>query len=135
MGGLVSELKRRNVFRVAAAYIVIGWLILQVADIVLGFIHAPDWVGLGVRGRPTRHAPRRRQRRSRPRPPGAAAGHHHPGRGGGGDAAGGRSAAVAIVAGSAVRQQGGFVFAFKPALARQMAAHASYDLRVGFSHC
>ncbi|HEX5756582.1 MAG TPA: hypothetical protein VFY12_09550 [Arenimonas sp.] len=44
-GGLYAELKRRNVFRVAAAYIVIGWLSLQVADVVLGFTGAPDWVG------------------------------------------------------------------------------------------
>lgn len=43
--GLWAELKRRNVFRVAAAYIVVGWLILQVAEIVLGFIGAPEWVG------------------------------------------------------------------------------------------
>jgi len=42
---LWSELKRRNVFRIAAAYVVIGWLLLQVADIVLGFTGAPDWVG------------------------------------------------------------------------------------------
>ncbi len=42
---LWTELKRRNVFRVAAAYVVIGWLMLQVADIVLGFTGAPDWVG------------------------------------------------------------------------------------------
>ena len=40
-----SELKRRNVFRVAAAYVVIGWLFLQVADVTLDFIGAPDWVG------------------------------------------------------------------------------------------
>ena len=44
-GGLYAELKRRNVFRVAAAYIVIGWLTLQVADVVLGFTGAPEWVG------------------------------------------------------------------------------------------
>lgn len=44
-GGLYVELKRRNVFRVAAAYIVIGWLTLQVADVVLGFTGAPEWVG------------------------------------------------------------------------------------------
>ncbi len=43
--GLWAELKRRNVFRVAAAYIVVGWLILQVAEILLGFTGAPDWVG------------------------------------------------------------------------------------------
>jgi TolB-like protein len=43
--GLWSELKRRNVFRVAAAYVVVGWLVLQVAEILLGFAGAPDWVG------------------------------------------------------------------------------------------
>ena len=42
---LYNELKRRNIFRIAAAYVVIGWLILQVAEIVLGFIGAPEWVG------------------------------------------------------------------------------------------
>ncbi|NGX15845.1 hypothetical protein [Wenzhouxiangella sp. XN24] len=45
---LFNELKRRNVFRVAAAYVVIGWLILQVAEIVLGFIGAPEWVGKAI---------------------------------------------------------------------------------------
>ena len=42
---LWTELKRRNIFRVAAAYVVIGWLSLQVADIILGMVGAPDWVG------------------------------------------------------------------------------------------
>ncbi|MDX1572305.1 MAG: tetratricopeptide repeat protein [Xanthomonadales bacterium] len=42
---LWNELKRRNVLRVTAAYVVVGWLILQVADIVFGFIGVPDWVG------------------------------------------------------------------------------------------
>ena len=32
---LVSELKRRNVFRVAAAYVVTGWLVIQVAETIL----------------------------------------------------------------------------------------------------
>ncbi len=45
---LYTELKRRNVFRVAAAYIVVGWLFLQVADIIFGFIHAPEWAGKAV---------------------------------------------------------------------------------------
>ncbi len=31
---LVSELKRRNVFRVAAAYVVTAWLILQVVELI-----------------------------------------------------------------------------------------------------
>jgi len=39
-----GELKRRNVVRVALAYIIATWLLLQVADIVLNNIEAPDWV-------------------------------------------------------------------------------------------
>lgn len=41
---LFNELKRRNVFRVAIAYIVTAWLLLQVADVVLNNIDAPGWV-------------------------------------------------------------------------------------------
>jgi len=41
---LISELKRRNVFRVGIAYVVTAWLILQVADIVLDNISAPEWL-------------------------------------------------------------------------------------------
>jgi TolB-like protein len=44
MPNLFSELKRRNVFRVAIAYIIAAWLLLQVADVVLNNIEAPDWV-------------------------------------------------------------------------------------------
>jgi TolB-like protein/Flp pilus assembly protein TadD len=39
-----KELKRRNVFRVGIAYIVVAWLVLQVADVVLNNIEAPGWV-------------------------------------------------------------------------------------------
>jgi TolB-like protein/Tfp pilus assembly protein PilF len=42
--GFFGELKRRNVFRVAVAYLVAAWLLLQVADIVLENINAPDWI-------------------------------------------------------------------------------------------
>ncbi len=41
---IFDELKRRNVFRVGAAYAVIAWLLLQVADIVIDNISAPEWV-------------------------------------------------------------------------------------------
>jgi TolB-like protein/tetratricopeptide (TPR) repeat protein len=41
---LFAELKRRNVFRVAAAYAVVAWLLIQAADILLGNFGAPDWV-------------------------------------------------------------------------------------------
>ena len=44
MGRFVEELERRNVFRVAVAYVVAAWLVLQVADIVLQGIEAPAWV-------------------------------------------------------------------------------------------
>jgi TolB-like protein/cytochrome c-type biogenesis protein CcmH/NrfG len=40
----IKELKRRNVFRVAIAYVITCWLLLQVADVVLGNIEAPGWV-------------------------------------------------------------------------------------------
>lgn len=41
---LYSELKRRNVFRVAAGYGVVAWLLVQAGDILLGNFGAPDWV-------------------------------------------------------------------------------------------
>ena len=41
---LFQELKRRNVFRVAIAYLALAWLIVQIADIVLGYTSAPAWV-------------------------------------------------------------------------------------------
>jgi len=41
---LFSELKRRNVFRVGIAYAVAAWVMLQIADLVLDNITAPDWV-------------------------------------------------------------------------------------------
>jgi len=44
MSSLFIELKRRNVFRVALVYIVAAWLLLQVADVVLNNIEAPNWV-------------------------------------------------------------------------------------------
>ena len=38
-----SELKRRNVYKVAVAYAVVGWLAVQAASIVLPTFHAPEW--------------------------------------------------------------------------------------------
>jgi len=40
----ITELKRRNVFRVAAAYGIVGWLLVEVASVVLPTFGAPDWV-------------------------------------------------------------------------------------------
>ncbi len=41
---LFSELRRRNVFRVGIAYVLIAWVGLQGADFALDLIGAPDWV-------------------------------------------------------------------------------------------
>ena len=41
---LFNELKRRNVFRVTIAYIIVAWLVMQIADVVLNNITAPEWV-------------------------------------------------------------------------------------------
>jgi TolB-like protein len=38
-----EELKRRNVFRVAAAYLVFGWLVLQIGDVLFPALHLPAW--------------------------------------------------------------------------------------------
>ena len=43
MRGFIEELRRRNVFHVGVAYVVTGWLIVQVADIAADAFNAPDW--------------------------------------------------------------------------------------------
>jgi len=40
----IDELKRRNVFRVGIAYLIVAWLLLQVADVVLPTFRTPEWV-------------------------------------------------------------------------------------------
>ena len=42
-GSFFAELKRRNVYKVAAAYAVIGWLLVQVATQVFPFFDIPNW--------------------------------------------------------------------------------------------
>jgi len=44
MGQLFEELKRRNVIRVAIAYVIVAWLIAQVTELALDSFAAPDWV-------------------------------------------------------------------------------------------
>ena len=39
----LSELKRRNVYKVAVAYAVVGWLLVQVATQVFPFFDVPTW--------------------------------------------------------------------------------------------
>jgi len=41
---LFSELRRRNVIRVAIAYAVVAWLVAQVAELALDSFGSPDWV-------------------------------------------------------------------------------------------
>ena len=40
----LNELKRRNVFRVGIAYVIVSWLLAQVADLMLENFGAPGWV-------------------------------------------------------------------------------------------
>lgn len=39
----LSEVRRRKVFQVAAVYLVVGWLILQVVDVINEPLSLPDW--------------------------------------------------------------------------------------------
>ena len=41
---LIAELRRRNVFRVGVAYAIVGWLLVEVASVVLPTFEAPEWV-------------------------------------------------------------------------------------------
>jgi len=40
----LGEIKRRKVFQVAAAYAIVGWLLIEVASVLLPTFQAPDWV-------------------------------------------------------------------------------------------
>jgi len=40
-----GELKRRNVVRVAVAYAIVSWLILQLTDVLIPLLSLPDWIG------------------------------------------------------------------------------------------
>jgi adenylate cyclase len=39
-----GELKRRNVYKVAVAYAIVGWLLVQIATQVFPFLEIPNWV-------------------------------------------------------------------------------------------
>lgn len=41
---LVSELRRRNVFRVALTYAVVASLLIQVASVFVPMFDAPEWI-------------------------------------------------------------------------------------------
>ena len=39
-----AELKRRNVYKIAVAYAVVGWLITQIATQIFPFLEIPNWI-------------------------------------------------------------------------------------------
>src|SRR2546430_277138 len=43
-GNFFAELKRRNVYKVAIAYAIVAWLLIQAASILLPTFEAPAWV-------------------------------------------------------------------------------------------
>jgi len=43
MNRLLNELRRRNVFRVAAAYLVVSWIVMQVVATIGGAAGLPEW--------------------------------------------------------------------------------------------
>jgi hypothetical protein len=43
--GFFAELKRRKVFRAGLAYVVVAWLMLQVAEVLFEFLELPSWAG------------------------------------------------------------------------------------------
>ena len=44
MGRFFDELKRRNVVRVGIAYVVVGWLVFQVGEVLFPTFGAPEWI-------------------------------------------------------------------------------------------
>src|SRR5947208_14774788 len=43
-GNFFAELKRRNVYKIAVAYAIVGWLLVQIATQVFPFLDIPNWV-------------------------------------------------------------------------------------------
>jgi TolB-like protein/Tfp pilus assembly protein PilF len=43
--GFLTELRRRHVFRVAGAYLLLAWLVLQVTDVVISLLELPSGTG------------------------------------------------------------------------------------------
>jgi hypothetical protein len=46
--GFWQELKRRHVYRVAAAYAIVGWLSIQIVTQVFPIFHLPDWIDQAI---------------------------------------------------------------------------------------
>lgn len=47
---IFSELRRRNVFRMAALYAVTAWLVMQIAEVIASLAGLPEWFGQAVLG-------------------------------------------------------------------------------------
>src|SRR6185295_13728689 len=45
MGNFFAELKRRHIYRVAAAYAVVAWLLLQLVNTIAPLLRLPEWAG------------------------------------------------------------------------------------------
>lgn len=41
---LFTELKRRNVFKVGIAYLVLAWVVVQITDTAVPALHLPEWI-------------------------------------------------------------------------------------------
>jgi formylglycine-generating enzyme required for sulfatase activity len=46
--GVFAELRRRNVFKVGAAYLVVAWLLIQIAVNIEKPLHLPDWFDTAI---------------------------------------------------------------------------------------
>ncbi len=44
LSNFLAELKRRNVYKIAVAYAIVGWLLVQIATQVFPFLEIPNWV-------------------------------------------------------------------------------------------
>jgi TolB-like protein/tetratricopeptide (TPR) repeat protein len=44
MNNLLHELRRRNIFRVAGVYALVGWLLMQIVSVMTPALALPDWV-------------------------------------------------------------------------------------------
>jgi TolB-like protein/tetratricopeptide (TPR) repeat protein len=45
---IFTELKRRNVFKVGVAYLVLAWVVVQVTDTAVPALHLPEWINSAV---------------------------------------------------------------------------------------
>jgi tetratricopeptide (TPR) repeat protein/TolB-like protein/DNA-binding winged helix-turn-helix (wHTH) protein len=46
--GFIENLRRRGVLETGVGYLLVGWLLIQVGDIVFDQLHLPDWAGTFV---------------------------------------------------------------------------------------